>query len=81
MEPVKDLVKVREIVGPEMCLMGGYSLSWFDSGAVGKVDELIMSVRPGSYIFGSCAGILDATLSPEIVLEVYRHIEKLGYTP
>lgn len=79
LEPVMDLVKVREAVGSNMCLMGGYSLSWFDSGGVDMVDELLKSVRPGSYIFGSSAGILDTSLPPETVLEVYRYIDKLGY--
>jgi len=77
LEPVMDLTKVREIVGQEICLMGGYSLSWFETGGVAKANELLAKILPGRYIFGSAAGILDSTLSPKALLEVYNYIDAL----
>lgn len=77
LESVMDLAEVREVVGRDMCLMGGYGLDWFEAGGVPKVDELLRTVLPGSYIFGSSAGILDENLSPGAVLEVYRYVDGL----
>ncbi|WP_019849699.1 uroporphyrinogen decarboxylase family protein [Desulfitobacterium sp. PCE1] len=77
LESVMDLAQVREAVGGDMCLMGGYELGWFETGGTSKVDELFKTAMPGRYIFGSSAGILDAGLSPQAVLEVYRYIDKI----
>lgn len=78
LESVMNLAKVREAVGSDMCLMGGYSLGWFESGGLSKVDEVLKSAMPGRYIFGSSAGILDSSLSASAVLEVYQYVDKLG---
>lgn len=75
LEPVMDMRKVRELAGPDLCLMGGYDLSWFGSGGVAKADELLQAAMPGRYIFGSSAGILDSTLPAAEVLKVYRFLE------
>lgn len=76
LEPVMDMREVREIVGPDMCLMGGYDLGWFRSEGVAKADELLKAAMPGRYIFGSSAGILDSTLPAAEVLKVYRFVEE-----
>lgn len=77
LEPVMNLGKVREAVGRDMCLMGGFDLGWFDSGALSKTEELLTMALPGGgYIFGSSAGILDTSLSPLDVLEVYGFVDK-----
>lgn len=78
LEPVMDMGIVREVVGSEICLMGGYDLGWFGFGGTGKADELLKKARVGGrYIFGSSAGILDTSLSAHDLLEVYRFVE--GY--
>ncbi|MEL1135680.1 uroporphyrinogen decarboxylase family protein [Desulfitobacterium sp. THU1] len=77
LESVMDMMKVREAVGEDFCLMGGYSLAWFSSGGSDKVDELLKATRPGRYIFGTSAGILDAGLGVREVLEVYGYTDKL----
>lgn len=75
LEPVMDLTRVREVVGSDICLMGGFDLGWFDSSGRSKADELLKIALPGGgYIFGSSAGILDTDLSALDVLEVYEFV-------
>jgi uroporphyrinogen decarboxylase len=76
LEPVMDIALVREVVGSEICLMGGYDLGWFGFGGTSKADELLKNARVGGgYIFGSSAGILDTSLSAHDLLEVYRFVD------
>lgn len=77
LESVMDLAKVREAVGSDMCLMGGFSLGWFEACGLTKVDEVLKSAMPGKYIFGSSAGILDSSLPAADVLEVYQYVDKM----
>ena len=77
LEPVMDIGKVREVTEDKVCLMGGFDLGWFDSRGVSKAIELLNTVLSGgSYIFGSSAGILDASLLAPEVLKVYRFVNE-----
>ena len=80
LEPIMDIGQVREIVGEEVCLMGGFDLGWFKEEGPEKAKEILSKMVPGRYIFGSSAGILDATLPAEEVLRVYRYVEEYSQT-
>lgn len=80
LEPVMDIGKVREIVGDDFCLMGGFDLGWFSPEGTIRAEELLK--KAGSrYIFGSSAGILDANLSVLDVLKVYRYVDQYNVLP
>lgn len=77
LESVMDIRKVREIVGNDFCLMGGFDLGWFNDKGTDHAKELLERVSPSQrYIFGSSAGILDINLSAPEVLKVYQYVEE-----
>lgn len=79
LEPVMDMAQIRDEAG-DMCLMGGYDLSWFLSGGIAKAEEILQEALKGPYIFGSSSGILSGDLDPEPILEVYDFVEEYFMT-
>ena len=75
LEPVMDMAQIREEAG-DMCLMGGYDLSWFFTGGISKAEELLQEALKGPYIFGSTSGILSGDLEPEPIIKVYDFVDE-----
>ncbi|KUO49988.1 MAG: hypothetical protein APF76_05855 [Desulfitibacter sp. BRH_c19] len=72
-----DIRKVREAVGPEICLLGGFDLKNFyeydGEELVKKVKQIVdIGKRCDPFIFGTSAGILDDNLPVEKVKIVYQ---------
>lgn len=72
-----DIRKVREAVGPDICLLGGFDLKYFyeykDIELEEKVKQIIqMGEICDPFIFGTSAGILDDSIPVEKVKMVYE---------
>jgi len=75
-----DLRKVREIVGDNICLLGGFDLSNFyeydGEELVNKVRDMVALGRGCEpYIFGTSAGIIDDNLPLEKIKLVYQAVD------
>ena len=74
-----NLRKVREAVGDNICLLGGFDLSNFyecdGEELASKVrDMLVLGQDCEPYIFGTSAGIIDESLSLEKIKLVYQAV-------
>lgn len=76
-----DLRKVRETVGDNICLLGGFDLRNFyeydGEGLINKVRDMVaLGQDCEPYIFGTSAGIIDDNLPLEKIKLVYQTVGK-----